>query len=82
MDKYEISDIKIMKECGVLSQIEIIPNINKGFTISFLTIDKKRINLKTQRGQLRFFKTLDSAFSTINKLGLVDCKLLVVNKDF
>lgn len=79
-DCFELSDAKLMQENGVISKVEIITEESNGYVITFLGKNGQQFYLKTQRGSIRYFKTLDSAFNTIQTLGYDVSKLVVVNK--
>lgn len=79
-DCFELSDARLMQKNGVISKVEIIPQDNSRYVIAFVGHNGQHFNLKTQRGSIRHFKTLDSAFSTIESLGFSVSKLVVVNK--
>ncbi|EKN5164306.1 TPA: hypothetical protein U5E00_004552 [Yersinia enterocolitica] len=81
MSGCDLSDMRLMNDCGVISQIEISQVINEGFSISFIKNNGEKVNLNTQRGNTRIFKTLDSAFNTAKEFTSNDCKLIVVSRE-
>ncbi|ODS12414.1 hypothetical protein VSF3289_02718 [Vibrio scophthalmi] len=80
VDCFELSDAKLMQENGVISKVEIITEESNRYMITFLGKNGQKFYLKTQRGNIRYFKTLDSAFNTIQSLGYDVSKLVVVDK--
>lgn len=82
MDKtYQLSDTRLMSECGMISEIEIIPYKGNSYALYFCKKDGDQFYLKTQRGSVRQFRTIDSAFSVVKSLELTACKLRVVLED-
>lgn len=79
-DCFELSHARLMYENGVISKVEIIPDRDNCFIIVFTGNKNQRFYLKTQRGNIRYFKTLDSAYSTILSMGYIDSKLVVEYK--
>jgi hypothetical protein len=77
---FDLGDAKLMQQNGVISLIEIIPRDNQ-FILAFQNLNGETIYLKTQRGQIRYFKTLDSAFSVVKNLGLNSTKLRIVEQE-
>ncbi|WP_367105830.1 hypothetical protein [uncultured Psychrobacter sp.] len=78
---YELSDARLMSEKNVFSRIEIIPCEAEGYKVGFVEDKDEYSFLKAQRGNVRYFKTLDSAFNTVKSLGYDECKLVVVSKN-
>ncbi len=79
-DFFELSDVKLLQRNGVISKVEIITEESNKYLISFLGENGKKFYLRTQRGSVRYFKTLDSAFNTIRSFGYEISKLVVVKK--
>lgn len=79
-DCYELSDARLMQENGVIANIEIVIEESNLYMIIFLGKNGKQFHLKTQRGSIRYFKTLDSALNTIQSLGYDVSKLVVMKK--
>lgn len=77
---YELSIARLMNENGLFTRIEIIPDDSKGFVVAFVDATEKYSFLKAQRGNIRYFKTLDSAFNAVQSLGSTDCKLVIADK--
>ncbi|TMX64784.1 hypothetical protein DA090_13450 [Photobacterium damselae] len=77
---FELSDARLMYENDVISEVEIITSEDGRYTICFTSKSGQQFFLKTQRGSIRYFKTLDSAFATIESLGYAVSKLIVVKK--
>lgn len=76
---YELSIARLMNENGLFLRIEIIPDDLKGFTVAFVNSVDEYAFLKAQRGNIRYFKTLDSAFNAVQSLGCTDCKLVIID---
>lgn len=77
---FDLSDAKLMQQNGAIKIIEIVPSENQ-FIVAFQNLNDETIYLKTQRGQVRYFKTLDSAFSAVKNLGLHRTKLRVIEQE-
>lgn len=77
---FDLSDAKLMQQNGAIKIIEIIPSENQ-FILAFQNLNGEIIYLRTQRGQIRYFKTLDSAFSVVKNLGLSSTKLRIVEQE-
>lgn len=77
---HDLRDAKLMYKSGVIALIEIIP-IEDKFVLSLIERNGEQFHLRTQRGNTRYFKSLDSIYGVIKSLGLNNIKLNVVVKE-